>query len=70
MGFGVGFEELRVELAEDVADARVFVAEFHAEEVLEEGEEVRGDFGLEVGHVGEGEEEASGLGGVSEGCGG
>jgi hypothetical protein len=62
VGFGVGEEELRVELREDVADAVGFVGKLHAEEGFEERKELRGNVGLESGHVGEGEEEADGLG--------
>ena len=61
MVFCEGFEELGIELGEDVADAGGFVGELAGEEGFEEGEEVRGGGGVEGGHVGEGEEEAGGL---------
>ena len=45
---GVRLEQLRVELAEHIPDSRRFVAELHAEEGFEQGEQVRGNLGLEV----------------------
>lgn len=51
MGFRVRFEELGVELREDVADACCFVCELDGKERFEEREELRGYFRLEGGHV-------------------
>lgn len=57
MWFGVRTEELRVELREDIANSVCLVRELHAEEGFKKVEECGRDFGLEGGHVGEGQEQ-------------
>lgn len=46
VGLVVGFEELLVELEEDVVDFCAFVGEGDGEEGFEEGDELGGDFGF------------------------
>lgn len=66
VGFGVGTEELRIQLREDVSNAVSFVRELDAEQCLEEGEELGGYLRLESGHVGESQKQADGLRFVSK----
>ena len=56
MWLGVGAEELRVQLREDITNAVCFVRELHAEERFKKVEECGRDFRLKGGHVGEGQE--------------
>ena len=57
MGFGIGAEQLRVQLREDIANAIRFVRELHAEEGLKKVEQRRCNFGLEGRHIGKGQKE-------------
>lgn len=61
VGFCVGFEELRVKLAQDVLDACGFIGELDRKEGLEMADKLWSYFCMEGSHVGEGEEEACGL---------
>ena len=59
--FGVGAEELCVELRKYVADPVCFIRELDTEQCLEEGEKLWGYLCLKSGHVGEGQKETDRL---------